>query len=57
MKTKKRYEIKSYIEFTFYALAILFIIWVIASWINVVTHNTTDCNYWVFNFFRLFDGR
>ena len=57
MKTKKRYEIKSYIEFTFYALAILFIIWVIASWINVITHNTTDCNYWVFNFFRLFDGR
>lgn len=57
MKTKKRYEIKSYLEFTFYALAILFIIWVIASWINVVTHNTTDCEYWVFNFFRLFDRR
>lgn len=50
---KKHYEWKSYIEFTLYSLATLFIIWVVASWINVLCHNHTDCNYWVFNFFNI----
>lgn len=54
MKKPKKYEWKSYLIFTAYVIMILCILWVIASWINVVAHNHTDCNYWVFNFFNIF---
>lgn len=54
MKTRRRYDFTGCLIFAFYTLAILFIIWVLASWANVIRHNTTDCEYWVFNFFRIF---
>jgi len=50
----RKYEWKSYIIFTFYVLTALFALWVLLSWVNVITHNETDCQYWVFNFFRIF---
>lgn len=54
MKRRKQYEWKTYLEFTFYAICLLLILWVVASWVNVVMHNTSDYNYWTFNFFRIF---
>lgn len=54
MKTLRKYEWKSYLIFTFYVLIILFALWVLLSWANVIAHNETDCHYWVFNFFRIF---
>lgn len=36
-----------------YLLLIVVIVWIFASWVNIINHNSTDCNYWTFNFFNL----
>lgn len=57
MKLKKllnKYDWTCLIPYILYAICILFIIWVIASWVNINQHNLTDCVYWKYNFFTLF---
>ena len=54
MDTIKKYEWKSYIKFSLYVITALFDLWVFLSWVNVIMHNSTDCQYWTFNFFNLF---
>ena len=31
----------------------LLVLWAIASYLNIIAHNTTDYNYWSFNLFTL----
>ena len=53
----RKYEWKSYIIFSIYVVLSLILIWILASWVNIIMHNETDCNYWVFNFFNIFYRR
>ena len=58
METLKKYEWKSYILFTLYAIGVLFLLWIAISYIDVLAHNTLgdeSYEYWVFNFFNLFE--
>lgn len=32
----------------------LLLTWVLLSYFNIIAHNTTDYEYWAFNFFTLF---
>lgn len=36
-----------------FALSIAIVLWVGASWGNIVAHNTNDCQYWKYNAFIL----
>lgn len=56
-KKLKKYEWASYIKFTGLTLEVLFIVWVICSYFNVLAHNTLGdqtYRYWTFNFFNIF---
>ena len=35
-------------------IGIILLTWIILSYLNVISHNATDCKYWAFNFFTLF---
>ena len=37
----------------FVILNLLFILWFVLSWVNIVTHNLTDRVYWDWNLFTL----
>ena len=39
-----------------YAICILFMIWIAASYINTMSHNMTDYNYAWWNVFSMFCG-
>lgn len=34
-------------------LSIPLLVWMAASWVNVVMHNCTDCVYWSWNIFKI----
>ena len=38
----------------FYGISALWLIWIFASWVDVVTHNLTTCTYQAWNFFPIF---
>ena len=44
---------KKVIKNLYIILSMALIIWVLASWGNIVAHNTTDCQYWKYNAFVL----
>lgn len=42
----------------FYTICVLMLIWILFSWVDVIHHNAlgdSSYQYWVFNFFRLFE--
>lgn len=55
----RKYDWRNYIiYYSIYAILVLMAIWIIASYINVVAHNSAgdeSFNYWRFNFFKLFE--
>lgn len=53
-KKMRKYDWSVVIKSIPYVAMMLLVIWIIASWINVICHNTTDYNYWTYNFFTLF---
>jgi hypothetical protein len=43
-----------------YTICTLILIWFIVSWVDVMKHNAVgdeSYQYWVFNLFRIFEGR
>ena len=52
-KTLRKYDLSSWIVIALYALCVLFVVWIFASYINVILHNNTDRIYWAINFFKL----
>lgn len=46
---------RSKIGYAITAICVAFDIWIFASWVNIVLHNThPNPVYWSFNFFTLF---
>lgn len=52
MKRLQKYEWKSYIVFTAYVFMLMIVLWIIASYINVLCHNFIGCDVWYVNYFR-----
>ena len=51
-------ETKKTIKTIFYTICTLMLIWMFISWIDVIRHNAlgdASYQYWVFNFFRIFE--
>ena len=58
IKNLSKYEWKSYIIFSLYVIMSLILVWIVASYFDVLAHNTLGdetYEYWTFNFFNLFD--
>lgn len=41
-------------ENVLYGISVFLLIWVLASWVDVIAHNLTTCTYQVWNFFPIF---
>lgn len=52
---KKRYDWGFVVRCGIYLLLVAMLVWIFASWLNIISHNTTDYDYWKFNFFTLFN--
>ena len=56
--TKKKYKwnIKKFLSNLFTAVSVAVIVWVLASYIDVITHNLTTCVYAKWNIFPMIFG-